>query len=344
MGFLPTIKDVAQAAEVHFTTVSMALRGDPRVRPETRKRILAAALRTGYQRNPVSNALSLRRRTARAAAIIPRIAYLANRSPENGFYSRDYISNLLQGAKEKALTLGYEFEVLFVDKGHHDSRSLHHYLKTHAIHGFIIGAFEPDRSGLKLKWDDFCIVQIDSRHFQPSFNFVSHDQMHAVRLAFQNLRRLGYRRVGLAVGAIDEIVTANLPGCGYLLETSSVRVDDRVKPLLFPPDVSMSAAAKIAADWIKKEAVDAVICNWTYIPRLLRMGRVPSHVACACMCLQEGIPNVAGVVSNTELVGSQLTSMLAALLQSESYGIPSIPTSTYVEGFWHDGPSAPPRD
>jgi LacI family transcriptional regulator len=344
MKHQPTIKDVAKAADVHFTTVSMALRSDPRIRPETRNRILAAALRTGYQRNPVAAALSMRRRSVVAAQSTPRIAFVSNRSPENGFHRRDYIGNLLRGAREKALALGYEFEVLFVDEGHHDSQSLYRYLKKHAISGLIIGAFEPDRSELSLPWDEFCVVQIDSRHLRPSFTFVSHDQMHAVRLAFTNLRRLGYRRVGLAIGANDPIVTANLPGCGYLLELFSVRPADRLEPLLFPPNVNMKAAARIVAEWVRETEADAVICNWMMIGRLLRLGGAPRRVGSACMCLQRPVPHLAGVVSNTDLVGSQLTSRLAALLQSEIYGVPGIPTSTYVEGFWHDGASAPERN
>ncbi|HEY4299473.1 MAG TPA: LacI family DNA-binding transcriptional regulator [Candidatus Didemnitutus sp.] len=344
MKHLPTIKDVASAAGVHFTTVSMALRYDPRIRAETRNRVLAAALRTGYQRNPVSGALSMRRQSVVAAKSTPRIAFVSNRSPENGFYRRDYIGNLLRGARDKAQALGYEFEVIFVDDGHHDSQSLYRYLKEQAISGLIIGAFEPDRSELSLPWDEFCVVQIDSRHHRPSFTFVSHDQMHAVRLAFANLRRLGYRRVGLAVGAHDPIVTANLPGCGYLLELFSVRPADRLEPLLFPPNVGMKAAARIVAEWVREVGADAVICNWMMIGRLLRLGGAPRGVGSACMCLQRPAPQIAGVVSNTDLVGSQLTSRLAALLQSESYGVPATPTSTYVEGFWHDGTSAPDRN
>jgi LacI family transcriptional regulator len=343
MHGMPTIKDVARAAGVHFTTVSLALRCDPRIRPETRNRVLAAALRAGYQRSPIASALSMRRRSAVAATLVPKIAYLTNRSPENGFYRRDYIGNLLRGAREKAQALGYEFEVAFLDDGHHDSFSLYRHLKKNAISGLIVGALEPDRPELSLPWDEFCVVQIDSRHLQPSFTFVSHDQMNAVRLAFENLRRLGYRRVGLAVGANDEIVTANLPGCGYLLESAGIRKSDRVKPLLFPPDLGPRAAARTVAAWVREQAVGAVICNWMSIPRLLRLGGAPGRVGCACMCLQQPMPALAGVVSNTELVGSQLTSSLAALLQSECYGVPPVPTSTYVEGFWHDGASAPPR-
>lgn len=43
-----TIHDVARQAEVSHTTVSWALNGDTRIRPETRDRVVAAALAMGY--------------------------------------------------------------------------------------------------------------------------------------------------------------------------------------------------------------------------------------------------------------------------------------------------------
>jgi LacI family transcriptional regulator len=346
MSFLPTIKDVAKAAGVHFTTVSMALRGDPRLREKTRNRILAAALRMGYRRNPVSAALTRRRRPTSVVANPPRIAYLANRSPENGFYSPAYVRALLKGAHDKAQALGYGFEVLFVDRGHYDSRLLYNYLRKNAINGIIIGAFDPARQKIELKWDEFCVVQLDSRYLQPAFTLVSNNQMHAVRLAFQKLRALGYRRIGLAVGANDDIVTANLSACGYLLEQTAVRKNQRVEPLFFPSNISHAAVAEIQGSWIKRESIDAVVCNWGNILELLRIIKIdcPEEVACACTCLMEPAPGLAGVVGNFELVGSQLTRMLAALLQAEQYGIPEMPTNSYIEGIWHAGASAPARN
>lgn len=218
-------------------------------------------------------------------------------------------------------------------------------LKKNAVKGIIIVAFEPGRQELNLAWDEFCVVKIDSRHMQPAFTFVSNDQMHAVRLAFQKLRTLGCRRIGLAVGVNDEVATANLPTCGYLLEQTTGHDNQRVTPLFSPSDMGLAAAKRALSSWIQRASIDAVISNWTNIRRLLRAGgvRCPEEGACACMCLHQATPSLAGVVANLELVGSQVTRMLAALLRSEQYGVPETPTSTYVEGFWHDGGAAPPR-
>lgn len=50
---------------------------------------------------------------------------------------------------------------------------------------------------------------------------------------------------------------------------------------------------------------------------------------------------LAGIVSNMDMVGQHVVSLLAALLRSEERGLPESPISTFVEGHWHDGSSAP---
>jgi len=57
-GLSVGIFEVAHAANVSTATVSRALRGLPRVSPETRKRVLAAASRLGYVASPTASGLA----------------------------------------------------------------------------------------------------------------------------------------------------------------------------------------------------------------------------------------------------------------------------------------------
>lgn len=52
-----TMKDVARRAGVDVSTVSLAINGDPRIRPATRERILTIAKELGYQRNHLARGL-----------------------------------------------------------------------------------------------------------------------------------------------------------------------------------------------------------------------------------------------------------------------------------------------
>jgi DNA-binding LacI/PurR family transcriptional regulator len=52
-----TMKDVARLAGVDVSTVSLAINNDPRIRPETRERILVIAQELGYQKNHLARGL-----------------------------------------------------------------------------------------------------------------------------------------------------------------------------------------------------------------------------------------------------------------------------------------------
>ncbi|MCX7869398.1 MAG: LacI family DNA-binding transcriptional regulator, partial [Terrimicrobiaceae bacterium] len=59
------MSEIARAAGVGKATVSLALRDDPRLRPETRARIQRVARELGYQRNAVVANLMAQLRASR---------------------------------------------------------------------------------------------------------------------------------------------------------------------------------------------------------------------------------------------------------------------------------------
>ena len=184
-----TLKDVAKAAGVHFTTVSLALRNHPSIPPSTREYIRAAADRMGYAPNPVFSALTHFHLNGRVRADPPRIAYLINHSLESGATLYRHQDAFLEGARAQARVLGYDIELLSVGDGCHDSRSLERYLRSQSVSGIVIAAFEPGFATLSLNWDDYAVVKINSLHMEPRAPVVGNDQRQDVRLAFRQMRR-----------------------------------------------------------------------------------------------------------------------------------------------------------
>jgi LacI family transcriptional regulator len=340
-----TLKDVARVAEVHFTTVSLALRGHPSIPEATRERIRRTAERLGYVPNPVYQALTRRRQKSAEAARPPALAYIANRPPELGFDALPHHRHFLAAGRAQAEALGYRLELLFLSDDHYASDSLAAYLEREKIEGVVLAALEPGFANPVLDWSRLAVVKIDSEHIEPAATLVTHNQEQGVRLAFRRMWELGYRRIGVAVGRSDEDCTSRRATSGLFLEQAALAPEQRVPPLLFPYNTSGPDAAGLVGRWVRRHRVDAVLCNWSNVDLICQEAglRVPDEVACAGLCLCEPMPGAAGVVTNMGVVGREAVSTLARLLRSGQRGLPEYPVRTFIEGYWQDGPTAPAR-
>lgn len=340
------MKDVARESGYHITTISLALREHPSIPEATRQRIREVAGRLGYEKNPVYQALSRFRQQGTVCAPAPRIGYLENFGTGHGSARPPYLEAIYQGARRQAELLGYQLDPLAVGEDDHDSRSLTKYLREHQITGLVLGSFVPGFAEIALNWDEYAVAKIHSRHTEPEATVVGNDQLREVRLAFRRLTALGYRRIGLAVGRADEDACGHRHTAGYLMEEASVPRDCRVPPLLFPYNIPETALAGMIVRWVRRNQVDAILCNWPTILRPLeREGlRVPEDAAFACLCLCETThPDMAGVRPHLHLVGERAVSIVVAQLKSTERGLSDFPSSIYVQSTWQDGATAPPR-
>jgi len=73
-GRAPNIRDVARAAGVSYQTVSRVLNQSPRLRPETRDRVLAAIDELGYRPNQAARALVTSRSGVIGVLVATRVA------------------------------------------------------------------------------------------------------------------------------------------------------------------------------------------------------------------------------------------------------------------------------
>ena len=341
----PTLKDVAREAGFHVTTISLALRNHPSIPEDTRTRIRTIADRLGYEVNPVFHALSRFRKSGRVRAPAPRIAYLENFGSGTGFERSVHMQQILEGARRQAGVLGYELDLLAVGEDDLDSHCIAAHLSEHKITGLVLGSFIPGFGELALNWEDYSVVKIHSRHTEPDVTVVANDQLREVRLAFRRLTALGYRRIGLAIGRADEDGCGHRHAAGFLMEQATVAPECRVPPLVFSYYATPATLGGTLGRWVRRHAIDAVICNWRNTGDMLAANglSVPRQVGWACLCLTSADPDIAGTRPHLELVGERAISIVVSKLKSTERGTPEFPSSIYVQSSWQDGASAPPR-
>jgi LacI family transcriptional regulator len=97
--------------------------------------------------------------------------------------------------------------------------------------------------------------------------------------------------------------------------------------------------------WFKKHKPEVIVSKASFVqPALAELGiKVPRDVAFVDVFLDDTTGATAGVRQNHATVGGLAVEILAGQLQHNKYGVPEIPTTTYVEGTWFDGKSCPSK-
>src|SRR5436190_5384362 len=106
----PTLRTLARSLGLSRTTVSDALRGSPRVNPDTVARVREAAKAAGYERNPLTGAVMSLLRRSRGQQFRGVLAAIEIVEAERSAHVIRYNETLLAGITERANTLGFKVE------------------------------------------------------------------------------------------------------------------------------------------------------------------------------------------------------------------------------------------
>jgi LacI family transcriptional regulator len=350
-----TLSDVAAKAGVHVTTVSLAMRNHPRLPETTRKRIQALATEMGYSPDPFLRALVSYRGRVMPRRNPPTLAYVSNWTTRWGWKKVTAHPQFYAGAQEAAKRLGFNLEHFWMQEPGLTQGRLSRILYSRGINGVILASHGREMGdAAQLEWQKFSSVKIDYFPHEPQLHNVTNNQCDIVRLAFRKLVAAGYTRIGMVMHrgwdhAVDYLWTA-----GFLCEQQVLRVAQPIPIHYFPQHEPMDrwleeTKAEVEPQvepfeaWMRRCKPEVIISKAAFVlPLLQRLGlRVPKDVAFVDLFLEDTDGKVAGVRQNHEAVGALAVELLSGQLQNNKYGIPDIPTTTYVEGTWFDGASCP---
>lgn len=198
---LITIKDIARVAGVSHTTVSRALRADPRITPETTERILDLAEAMGYIPNLIAQSLNAQR-TFTIGMLVTSVA-------------DPVVMDFTEGAEDVAHDCGY---CIFLSTSRNDPQREANVIETfqrRRIDGLIVAASRTgDQFRLALERIQLPLVLLDSEEVDNSHPAVNVDNMGGAKLAVTHLLHMGHRRIGY-IGATDRRLTNLKRLAGY---------------------------------------------------------------------------------------------------------------------------------
>lgn len=337
------LRDIAEKAGVHLTTVARAIKNDPRVNPKTLERIQSIAREMGYMPDPMLAALSTYRIATRPTLYHGTVAWVTDYPTRDGWMVESF-EHYRRGAAEALGRHGYLIEDFWLRAPGLNKRRAVHILESRGIRGLLICPLPSAVGRLGLPLDNFAAVTFGYTMARPAIHRVTTSHYENMQICLRQLYHLGYRRPGFVTW--DEI---------------SKRVHDQwVAAFRTPPfegkwakHIPMLRLEKtpttfsetnrgIFLKWVKTHRPDAVLVVDRHILDWLTEAgyRVPEDIAYVSPSLQESNVDHAGVFETSIDVGRAAGDFLAGLLSRGEYGVPKVPRRVLLDGFWQLGKTA----
>ena len=209
-----TVTDLARAAGVSRSTVSLVLRNSPLVKRETGRRVEDAIDRLGYVYN--RNAANLRRRTSDMVAMV--INDLTN----------PFFAELAVGLEEALQAAGYVSLMANTDEDPARQRRVMETMREHGAAGFILCPAMGTDTGQAAAMADWNVpvIQVMRRLPGARLGAVVPDNVLGARMAAERLLALGHRRIAFLGGGDGNVVTAErVAGYRLALDAAGIAED-----------------------------------------------------------------------------------------------------------------------
>jgi len=332
----PSLRAIAQRADVSVAAVSMALRNHPRIPDATRERIQRLAIELGWRPNPLLAEAMSAIRSGQPVAERVTLAWVTAHSRRDGWRRVPFFRRSFEGASHRAAAAGYRLDHFWLGDADGHAARLSDILVARGIVGVVIAPL-PKPSSLALDWSHFSAVTIAYSLTAPRLHRATDNHVGSARLAFTSLTSTGRRRIGLALeGASDRRVNG-LWSAGYLLEAQDS--DQTGGPQIHRP-AQLEESAFI--EWVRRTRIDAVLGTDARLAGWLRTAgfRVPEDIAYADLDVPAADGSLAGIYQDAEGIGSAAIDLVAGQLLRHERGLPECPKAISIDSRWVDGATA----
>lgn len=331
-----TIRDIAKAAGVHFTTVSRALAKHPSIPDKTCERIARIAAELEYAPDPMVSALSAYRTQLHEPTFHGTLAWVSNAFTRNGWNTCPTFDSYYKGAAHRAEKLGYKLDEFWLREPGVTIPRFERTLAARNIRGLIFSPQPSAKMRIRLNWDRFASVTFGRTLAWPPLNAVSPDCFSAMQITVRHLRSLGYRRIGLALTSTSDERVNTAWSAGFLAAQRHWQRNERLA--VHMPKI---ITAGNFLQWLKAGKPDAVISQELWLLNVLETNgyTVPQEIGFATPTVTSypHTREISGVDENAFAVGESSVDVLVGMIHRGEWGIPAVNKRVFILGSWTDG-------
>lgn len=331
-----TLKDVAAKANLSIASVSLALRDHPRLPEKTRRRVKRIAAKLGYAPDPALSALAAHRSRVRVFRDFSVIGLVSNWSTRDAWVNLPSAKQFIAGATERARELGYSLQHLWAQQDGASPARFSRILNARGIRGLVLAPFEDPDKPFKLDWKSFSVVTIERTTPYGQFHHLVPNNYGDLLLCWDQLRKRGYTKVGLAVRRDLAARWSHQWEAAHAYAQS--HSDQRLEPV---PTLELTVENQFEEirQWIRTHRPQAVIgrCD-NFIEAAAAEGlRVPEDIGYVSLNIIDDVPDATGIDQHRDVMGANAIDVLNSLLQRNQRGPQPASIGTQVDGSWHEG-------
>ncbi|MGZ5538072.1 MAG: LacI family DNA-binding transcriptional regulator [Chthoniobacterales bacterium] len=332
----PTIRDVARIAGVGASTVSLALRNDNRLRPAMRAHVQKIAEELGYRPNATIASLMAQLRASKTAQFQSTLGFL-NASEDSAILREiPTFREWTRGASGRAKELGYSMDFFWLHEPGLTPARLKQILNARGVRGLIVAAMQNNGvlpSAYSELWSEFSCVVIGMRPQNPPLHFATNDQFSTAYHAVEELRKIGYERIGLVINPEIDAWLEHRFSAGFFAGRNGAS-EGRLPIFGFH-----KRDAKAFSTWLRRYKPDAIVTLHAEVKGWLRAAHLdtPRDIGLIHLDRESGMTDWAGMNQNSYFIGVAATDMVVGQLHRNDHGIPDFPKAVLIQSQWVPG-------
>lgn len=325
-------REIAEAAGVSVSAVSLALRNHPKVSKKKRLFIQEVARRMGYHADPKISELMEHLRTARPKRQGSQLAMLIpHLSPKE--LPSSFIGMIADGAREQAQEAGFGLDLFFPHTSDLSPRRIRTILHTRNIQGILVAPYPGGPGELDFDFSGFSAATSGYSLVKPLLHRSCPNYLQMLDEILDAVVRRGYRRIGLALHYTEGGIGHKLFSSAYLFYQAHIPARNRI-PILPKKQIEKVALQS----WISKYKPDAIIGPSPLFTMLGELGHeVPEDIGFASLDIFDPPKDLAGADHRYRLVGRETVKLLLSQINLNLTGLPEDPKVVLVDSHFRSG-------